>query len=84
MGKYTDEISVDQALNMLPNKETIHILRQGTDSIIHEDITKEQIVKLIKKNGAFLAGIQAIHCGCKFATCDEQGEIFVVTKGDRK
>lgn len=73
-------LSTDEAIKMLPKRKSVHIFRQPGNMLVGCDVGFIEVVDLIEKHGAELAGEQAAALGHGIAILDDTGWLFVETK----
>lgn len=78
-------LTVEQAVAMLPDDDTIHTFVQGGFCLIGADWDKQDVIKLLEsapESGIELAGSVAAAMGHKIACYRQSGYVFIETRED--
>jgi len=74
-------LSYDEAIKLLPDKETIHAIKQAGPMLIGADWGREDVLKAMKKSKTIeVTGEHAQSSGHGLAFYDEQGPVFIEAK----
>lgn len=75
------ELSFDEAVALLPDRETVHTFLQGA-CVLGADWTRDQTLEAIRERGVQLAGPIAteMHHGLVITEYDNLGSLFIETK----
>lgn len=78
------ELTVDQADAMLVPGDTVHAIRDAGPALIGGDWSRKQVLALIKKHGAELAGPQASAMNHAVVVVDNAGPVWFETTPGRR
>lgn len=73
-------LTLEEAVAMLPDGETIHTYINGPFMLIGADWSREKVLDAFKKHGAELSGKVATDMGHGIVFWDGQRHVFVETK----
>lgn len=76
----TDELTIEQAVGMLPEGEYVHTFRNPNGILIGGDWKRDELVETFNKFGVGLSGPQATAMKHGLVVKDDRGFLFVETK----
>ena len=82
MGDNIVYLTIDEALNMLPEREVVHTFRQAGFTIIGCDWNRDDVINVMKKHidTVQLSGKTATSMGHGIVMEDDRGYLFIETK----
>lgn len=75
-----EPVSLETAVAMLPDGDTIHTFRSGPGLLLGADMSRAQIVEAMKAHGVELSGHTATSMCHGLALRDEHGWLFIATR----
>lgn len=76
-------ITFEEAVKMLPDGDYVHTFRSSAPGIvIGADWSREDLLEKMKKAGLELSGAAATAMKHGIALIDDQGPLFIATKGE--